>query len=69
MAGPAHAFPGGPGEEVIPWLDLPAPNPVPDVLQNLLVWAELDSWLTPADNFFVVSHYGNPVVPVEGAGA
>jgi hypothetical protein len=21
VAGPAHAFPGGPGEEVIPWLD------------------------------------------------
>jgi DMSO/TMAO reductase YedYZ molybdopterin-dependent catalytic subunit len=59
VAGPAHAFPGERGEEVIPWLDQPAPNPVPDVLQNLLVWEELDSWLTPADNFFVVSHYGN----------
>jgi DMSO/TMAO reductase YedYZ molybdopterin-dependent catalytic subunit len=59
VAGPAHAFPGGPGEVVIPWIDQPAPNPVPDVLQNLLVWEELDSWLTPADNFFVVSHYGN----------
>jgi DMSO/TMAO reductase YedYZ molybdopterin-dependent catalytic subunit len=59
VAGPAHAFPGRPGDVVIPWLDQPAPNPVPNVLQNLLVWEELDSWLTPADNFFVVSHYGN----------
>ena len=66
VAGPAHAFPGGPGEVVIPWLDQPAPNPVPDVLQNLLVWEELDSWLTPADNFFVVSHYGNQTVPEAG---
>jgi DMSO/TMAO reductase YedYZ molybdopterin-dependent catalytic subunit len=62
VAGPAHAFPGRPGEVVIPWLDQPAPNPVPNVLQNLLVWEELDSWLTPADNFFVVSHYGNPAL-------
>jgi hypothetical protein len=23
VAGPAHAFPGGPGEEVIPWVDQP----------------------------------------------
>jgi DMSO/TMAO reductase YedYZ molybdopterin-dependent catalytic subunit len=59
IAGPAHAFPGGPGEQVIPWLDQPAPNPVPKVVQNLLVWEHLDSWVTPADNFFVVSHYGN----------
>ena len=66
VAGPAHAFPGGPGEVVIPWLDQPDPNPVPDVLQNLLVWEKLDSWLTPADNFFVVSHYGNQTVPEAG---
>jgi DMSO/TMAO reductase YedYZ molybdopterin-dependent catalytic subunit len=66
VAGPAHAFPGGPGETVIPWLDQPDPNPVPDVLQNLLVWEKLDSWLTPADNFFVVSHYGNQDVPATG---
>src|SRR6266487_4007854 len=57
VAGPAHAFPGHPGDEVIPWLDQPAENPIPDNLRNLLVWEELDSWLTPADDFFVVSHY------------
>jgi DMSO/TMAO reductase YedYZ molybdopterin-dependent catalytic subunit len=66
VAGPADAFPGGPGEEVIPWLDQPAPNPIPDVLQNLLVWENLDSWLTPADNFFVVSHYGNQALTEAG---
>jgi DMSO/TMAO reductase YedYZ molybdopterin-dependent catalytic subunit len=62
VAGPAHAFPGDPGDEVIPWLDQPAENPVPEIAQNLLVWEQLDSWLTPADNFFVVSHYGNPAL-------
>ena len=62
VSGPAHAFPGHPGDEVIPWLDQPAPNPIPTYLQNLLVWEELDSWITPADDFFVVSHYGNQTV-------
>jgi DMSO/TMAO reductase YedYZ molybdopterin-dependent catalytic subunit len=63
VAGPAHAFPGHhPGDEVIPWLDQPAPNPVPQIVPRQLVWEKLDSWLTPADEFFIVSHYGNPVL-------
>ena len=61
VAGPAHAFPGGPGEEVIPWLDQPPRASRSPTLQ-FLKWEELDSFLTPADEFFVVSHYGNPVV-------
>ena len=28
----ADAFSAQPGEEVLPWLDQPAPNPVPDVV-------------------------------------
>ena len=60
VAGPAQAFPGHHREEVIPWEDQPGPNPVPDAVFNLLVWEELDSWLTPADDFFVVAHYGIP---------
>ena len=60
VAGPAHAFASHSGEEVIPWLDQPAPNPVPDIVGNLLKWEELDSWLTPADNFFFVTHFGIP---------
>jgi DMSO/TMAO reductase YedYZ molybdopterin-dependent catalytic subunit len=60
VAGPAHAFPGGPGDEVIPWLDQPPPPPFEGVVQ--LKWEELDSFFTPAEQFFVVSHYGNPDV-------
>jgi DMSO/TMAO reductase YedYZ molybdopterin-dependent catalytic subunit len=76
VAGPAHAFPrhvggqddqpdpeqslGEPGEEVIPWLDQPAENPFPDNLKNLLKWEELNSWLTPTDNFFSFNHFGQP---------
>ena len=58
VSGPAHAFPGEPGEEVIPWLDQPPPAPYP----NPLEWEKLDSYYTPANDFFVVSHYQeNPV--------
>ena len=80
VAGPAHAFPGQPGQDeqiawdddqsdspealrhpggqVIPWLDQPPPNPVPQITGNLLQWEALDSFLTPADKFFYVQHYG-----------
>ena len=62
VAGPAYAFPGHPGDEVIPWLDQPAPNPVPQIAQRQLIWEELDSWLTPADEFFIISHYNTPTL-------
>jgi len=71
VAGPAHAFAseegnddsqplGQPGEEVIPWLDQPSPNPIPDNVGNLLKWEELDSWRIPNEEFFFVNHYGQP---------
>jgi DMSO/TMAO reductase YedYZ molybdopterin-dependent catalytic subunit len=50
--------------EVLPWLDQPAENPVPDVVTNMLDWEELDSWITPPENFFSVAHYGSPEVDV-----
>jgi DMSO/TMAO reductase YedYZ molybdopterin-dependent catalytic subunit len=64
VAGPAQAFPGHRGEVVIPWDDQPPPVPPPvdDAVFNLLVWEELDSWLTPANNFFVVTHYPIPEI-------
>jgi DMSO/TMAO reductase YedYZ molybdopterin-dependent catalytic subunit len=61
VAGPAHAFPGGHREEVvIPWLDQPSEPPFD--IPNQLVWEELDSWQTPADDFFVVNHYNQPEI-------
>jgi DMSO/TMAO reductase YedYZ molybdopterin-dependent catalytic subunit len=62
VAGPAHAFPGEPGEEeVLPWLDQPAESPFhPPPPQ--LVWEELDSWHTPNDEFFVVTHFNQPAL-------
>jgi DMSO/TMAO reductase YedYZ molybdopterin-dependent catalytic subunit len=59
VTGLSQAF-GDSGDEVIPWLDQPAPNPIPDNVGNLLQWEALDSWLTPANNFFFVNHYGQP---------
>jgi len=52
------------GDVVIPWLDQPAPNPVPERVTNLLEWETLDSWVTPPDQFFSVSHYGRPEIDV-----
>ena len=62
VAGPAGAFNGDGGGEVIPWLDQPDPNPVPGDVGKLLDWEALESWLTPADNFFTINHYGFPTV-------
>lgn len=58
-SGSAH-FSGRHDEEIIPWLDQPAPNPLPNGLGKLLVWEELDTWQTPKDDFFFVNHYGTP---------
>jgi DMSO/TMAO reductase YedYZ molybdopterin-dependent catalytic subunit len=60
LTGPAAAF-GHPDDEVIPWLDQPPPSPFPpSSVGNQLVWEELESWLTPTHNFFLVNHYGTP---------
>ncbi len=58
----ALAFPSQPGEDVVPWLDQPPENPVPQVVANQLVWEDLGSWLTPNDKFFSVAHYDRPVI-------
>jgi DMSO/TMAO reductase YedYZ molybdopterin-dependent catalytic subunit len=61
VAGPAHAFPGHPGdEEVLRWIDQPTTPPFP--IPHQLVWEDLDSWYPPANNFVVVNHYAQPPV-------
>jgi DMSO/TMAO reductase YedYZ molybdopterin-dependent catalytic subunit len=60
LAGPAHAFQDAAGGEVIPWLDQPEPNPVPEIIVEQLEWEQLDDWLTPNDEFFVVKHFDEP---------
>ncbi len=57
-----YAFPSRPGEEVLRWLDQLPPNPVPDVIKNQLVWEDLDSWITPNDEFFSIAHFNRPVI-------
>jgi hypothetical protein len=59
QAGSAQALLDAAGQ-VVPWLDQPPPSPIPDVVGNLLTWEELDSWHTPADESFFVSHFGQP---------
>lgn len=60
------AFPTQFGDEVIPWLDQPPANPVPDVVGTQLVWEQLDSYLTPTDRFFTVHHYPIPAIAADG---
>lgn len=58
----ALALPVRPGEEVLPWLDQPPENPVPQIIVRQLRWEAFDSWLTPAEQFFVIQHYGQPAI-------
>jgi DMSO/TMAO reductase YedYZ molybdopterin-dependent catalytic subunit len=58
----AQAFPSRPGETVVPWLDQPAENPVPEIIKTQLVWEDLDSWVTPNDKFFSIAHFDRPVI-------
>ena len=64
VAGPAHAFPGGSDETVLPWIDQPAPSPFPPQFVQLK-WEQLDSWFIPNDEFFVVYHF-DPAEPHRG---
>ena len=57
----AGAFPSRPGETVIAWLDQPPPGADP-CCDTQLVWENLDSWITPNDKFFAVSHFNRPVI-------
>jgi DMSO/TMAO reductase YedYZ molybdopterin-dependent catalytic subunit len=59
MAGPTRAFQASTGE-VIPWLDQAEENPVPEVIVQQLTWEELDDWITPNDQFFVIKHFNLP---------
>ncbi|MGE3797342.1 MAG: sulfite oxidase [Thermomicrobiales bacterium] len=60
LSGPATAFQDNPAAEVVPWLDQPEENPVPEVIVQQMTWEELDSWITPNDQFFVIKHFDAP---------
>lgn len=48
--------------EVLPWLDQPAENPVPEVIANQQQWEDLGSWYTPNDQFFSIAHFNRPEI-------
>ena len=60
LAGPTAAFQTPVTGDVLPWLDQPEPNPVPEVIVQQLTWEDVDSWITPEDQFFVIKHFNLP---------
>ncbi len=62
MGAVAHAAPLQAGEEVIPWLDQPGENPMPQVVANQLEWEKVENWITPNEQFFSVAHYNRPQI-------
>lgn len=60
LAGPGYAFQTPAGGDVVPWLDQPAENPVPEVIVRQMAWESLDGWITPNEDFFVIKHYNEP---------
>jgi DMSO/TMAO reductase YedYZ molybdopterin-dependent catalytic subunit len=60
LAGPTHAFQTPVAGDVIPWLDQPEANPVPEGIVRQLEWERLDSWITPNDEHFVIKHFNEP---------
>jgi DMSO/TMAO reductase YedYZ molybdopterin-dependent catalytic subunit len=59
---PPETYPGGPDDDVVLWEDQPPAFPPGQGVGNQLVWEELSTRLTPAEDFFFVSHYGHPVI-------
>ncbi|QND42797.1 sulfite oxidase [Rhizobium leguminosarum bv. viciae] len=57
-----NAFPTQTGEKVIPWLDQPTESPDPVGIQSQLVWEDLDTFITPNDKFFSISHFNRPTI-------
>jgi len=58
----AFAYPGAADGTVVPWTDQPTPNPDPNGIKSQLVWENLDSWITPNDKFFGISHFDWPSI-------
>lgn len=55
MTFPDFVFPGqDENEELVPFLNVPRTN------RNMLDWETLEEWITPQDQVFDVSHYGEP---------
>jgi len=53
------------GVEILPWLGMSEENRWAPVVSNQLSWGKLDSWVTPPDQFFSVSRFGNPEIDVD----
>ena len=62
VAGPTYAFQTPATGEIVPWLDQPEANPEPEAIVRQLEWEQLDSWITPNEQFFVIKHFNEPTL-------
>jgi DMSO/TMAO reductase YedYZ molybdopterin-dependent catalytic subunit len=62
FASRAGSFPLAGDETLVPWLDVPPENPVPNVIASQLEWEKLDSFITPNDKFFSITHFDRPMI-------
>src|SRR5579859_792508 len=58
-----HAF-GQMVGKVIPWADQPpgVPPPLESVARGLTRWEDLNTWITPNEEFFSIAHYNRPQI-------
>ena len=59
LAGPAHAFQPARARSSPGWTS-PSPTRCRRSIVRQLDWEQLDSWLTPNDEFFVIKHFNQP---------
>ncbi|HYZ64506.1 MAG TPA: molybdopterin-dependent oxidoreductase, partial [Acetobacteraceae bacterium] len=64
VASQTRAFAQSGSVRHIPWSDQPPPLPGPAAksIKDLTPWERLDSWITPASDFFAIGHYEWPVI-------
>jgi DMSO/TMAO reductase YedYZ molybdopterin-dependent catalytic subunit len=51
-------------DKVVPWTDQPAavPPSLESVARGLTHWEDLNTWITPNEEFFSIAHYNRPQI-------
>ncbi len=58
LRSPLHTFALQADDVVLPWLDQRVENPIPHIIVDQQTWEDLDTWITPNDEFFAIVRNG-----------